>query len=128
LDARQFAVLAARIAAEQKAENVSVLDLRGLSNLADYFVIATGTSNRQMHAVMEHIAEQAKAWGREPFGVEDSPSASWLLVDYVDVVVHVFDEEHRRYYDLDGLWGDAPRVAWQNEAQVPAPAADAAMQ
>ncbi len=126
MEARDFAILAAHIAHQQKAENISVLDLRGLSNLADYFVIATGTSSRQMHAVLDHIAEQAKLVGREPFGLEDSPSASWLLVDYVDVVIHLFDEEHRTYYDLDGLWGDAPRVSWQNESPPNVPAADTA--
>ena len=108
----EFAVAAARIAAENKAENVCVLDLRGLSNLADYFVIGTGTSGRQMHAVLDHIMEHARTAGRRHLNVADASDASWLLADYVDVVVHLFDEEHRGYYDLDGLWGDAPRVEW----------------
>jgi ribosome-associated protein len=108
--AREFAVAAARIAVENKTENVCVLDLRGLSNLADYFVIGTGTSSRQMHAVLEYILAHARAADRRPYNVADTTDASWLLADYVDVVIHLFDEEHRSYYDLDGLWGDAPRV------------------
>lgn len=117
-DARAFAVMTARIAAEQKTENVCVLDLRGLSNLADYFVIGTGTSGRQMHAVLDHIREHAATVGRRHFNIGDSRDASWLLADYVDVVVHLFDAEHREYYDLDGLWGDAPRVEWQTSNDV----------
>ena len=112
-DGRSFALVAARIAAENKAENVVVLDLRGLSTLADYFVIGTGTSGRQMHAVVDRVLEHARTVGRKHFHISDSSDATWLLADYVDVVIHLFDEEHRNYYDLDGLWGDAPLVDWQ---------------
>jgi ribosome-associated protein len=112
-DARDFALAAARIASENKIEAVTILDLRGLSTLADYFVIGTGTSTRQMHAVLDELAKHAATMGRRAFNVADVSDASWLLADYVDVVLHLFDEEHRSYYDLDGLWGDAPRVSWE---------------
>jgi ribosome-associated protein len=111
-DAQPFAVAAARVAADLKTDDVQVLDLRGLSSLADYFVVGTGTSDRQMHAVLDRIEEQARRMGRKPFKVSDSRSANWILADYVDVVIHLFDRQHRDYYDLDGLWGDAPRVTW----------------
>lgn len=111
-DAEPFALAAARVAADLKTDDVQVLDLRGLSSLADYFVVGTGTSDRQMHAVLDRIEEQARRMGRKPFKVSDSRSANWILADYVDVVIHLFDREHRDYYDLDGLWGDAPRVTW----------------
>jgi ribosome-associated protein len=111
-DALDFAVAVARIAAANKTEDVAVLDLRGLSGLTDFFVIGTGTSDRQMHAVLDHIAAHARAADRHPFNIADTRSASWVLADYVDVVIHLFDAEHRDYYDLDGLWGDAPRVTW----------------
>jgi ribosome-associated protein len=107
-----FALAAARLAAENRAEDVAVLDLRGLSGVADFFVVATGSSERQMHAVLEHIDEYGRAQGRRPFRVANSRAGAWLLADYVDVVVHLFDEEHRAYYDLDGLWDDAPRLDW----------------
>jgi ribosome-associated protein len=116
-DIREFARAAARIASENKLENVSILDLRGLSRLADYFVIGTATSSRQMHAVLDYIAEYAGTLGQGPFRTADATDASWILADYVDVVIHLFDEEHRSYYDLDGLWGDAPRVPCQPETE-----------
>lgn len=115
VDAREFAIAVARIAAADKTEDVTVLDLRGLSGLTDFFVIGTGTSDRQMHAVLDHIAEHAKALDRRPFKIADTRTATWVLADYVDVVIHLFDAGHREYYDLDGLWGDAPRVAWNDE-------------
>lgn len=110
MDAEAFAVQVARIAVENKAGHVRVLDLRGLSTLADYFVLATGTSNRQMHAVVDRVREYARTVDRAHFKISDTDNGSWILADYVDVIVHLFDEEHRAYYDLDGLWGDAPRV------------------
>lgn len=113
-DAQPFAIAAARVAAELKTDDVQVLDLRGISSLADYFVIGTGTSDRQMHAVLDRIEDQARLMGRKAFKVSDSRSANWILSDYVDVVIHLFDRKHRDYYDLDGLWGDAPRVAWNS--------------
>jgi len=116
-EALEFALAAARIAAEHKTENVQVLNLRGLSNFAEFFVLGTGTSPRQMHAVIDLIEEYARSVGREPFRVADSREAHWILTDYVDVVIHLFDPERREYYDLDNLWGDAPRVPWQDEEQ-----------
>jgi ribosome-associated protein len=110
--ARDFAVQAARIAADNKTENVRVLDLRGLSTLADYFVLGTGTSDRQMASTLQAVRDAGRAAERELLNVTDRSNASWLLADFVDVIVHLFDAEHREYYDLDGLWGDAPEVEW----------------
>ncbi|MBW7905776.1 MAG: ribosome silencing factor [Phycisphaerae bacterium] len=112
-EALSFAVDAARVAHDGKVEDVAVIDLRGLSSLADFFVIGTGTSSRQMHAALDQIARHAKSAGRKVYRVSDTRTANWILADYVDVVIHLFDAEHRVYYDLDGLWGDAPRVNWQ---------------
>jgi ribosome-associated protein len=80
-DARDFALAAARIASENKIEAVTVLDLRGLSTLADYFVVGTGTSTRQMHAVLDQLATYAATLGRRAFNVADVSDASWLLAD-----------------------------------------------
>jgi ribosome-associated protein len=112
-EAREFAIQAARIAFDNRATDVTVVDLRGLSSVADFFVLGTGTSDRQMHAVVDRIHDFARSVGRRPYKISDPASASWILTDYVDVVVHLFDREHRAFYDLDGLWGDAPRVEWQ---------------
>jgi ribosome-associated protein len=116
-EAAGFAIAAARIAAENRAEDVAVLDLRGLSSFADFFVVGTGTSDRQMHAALDFIADHARTLGRTPFRVANSREAYWILADYVDVVIHLFDAEHREYYDLESLWGDAPRVAWEPPAE-----------
>ena len=120
-DALEFACALARIAAENKTEDVAVLDLRGISSLADFFVIGTGTSDRQMSAVVDHIAAHAKTVDRRAFNVANTQTSSWILADYVDVVVHLFDAEHRAYYDLDGLWGDAPQVPWRRPEDEPDP-------
>ena len=112
-DAMKFAIDVARIVDENRSDNVCVLDLRGLSSLADFFVIGTGTSDRQMHAVLDLIKKYAKSIERRPYNIADSSSASWILADYIDVVIHLFDVEHREFYDLDNLWGDAQRVDWQ---------------
>lgn len=109
-DAHDFALDVAAIARDLRTEEVAVLDLRGISSLTDFFVIGTGTSERQMSAVFDRIQEHAKAIGRQAFKVADTRSSKWMLADYVDVVIHLFDEEHRAYYDLDGRWGDAPRL------------------
>ncbi|MBU0639677.1 MAG: ribosome silencing factor [Planctomycetes bacterium] len=118
-DGLRFAVDVARIAADNRTGAVAVLDLRGLSNLTDFFVIGTGTSDRQMRAVLDLIAEHARQVGRQRFNVANTREATWILADYIDVVVHLFDVQHREYYDLDSLWGDAPQIAWQRD-----PAAD----
>ncbi len=110
----RFAVQVARIASENRTEDVSILDLRGLSSISDFFVIGTGTSDRQMHAVLDHVKQHARTVQRTPFNVADSRSSVWILADYVDVVLHLFSVEHRAYYDLDSLWGDAPRVEWRD--------------
>ncbi len=111
--ARKFAIEAARLMQENKCEDISVLDLRGVSPICDYFVIATGTSDRQMRAVTDHIRDMAKKAGDKPYGVAGFEEGTWIVMDYVDVIVHLFDGEQRAYYDLDSLWGDSPAVEWE---------------
>jgi len=109
----EFAKAVARIADDSRAEDVVVLDLRGISSIADFFVIATGSSDRQLRAIADKAEEYAKSMGQSRYGMSGYEGASWVLVDYVDVVLHLFDPERRRYYDLELLWGDAPRIAWE---------------
>jgi len=108
--ARAFAVESARIAKENRCTDVVVMDLRRLSNTTDYFVIATGTSNRQMRTVVDEISKAAKDIGRMRLGMAGYEQARWIVLDLIDVVIHVFDQEYRDYYDLEMLWGDAKRV------------------
>ena len=112
IDPRQFTIEAARILSDDKCEDVIILDLRGKSSVTDYFVIATGTSDRQMSATADHIDEHAHKIGLRLFKNKRLDSEVWVLMDYIDVVIHIFDGEHREYYDLELLWGDAPKVDW----------------
>jgi ribosome-associated protein len=114
LEGENFAIALARVADENRAEDVVVLDLRGLTSIADFFVIATGTSDRQMRAVIDHMDELAKPAGQKRFGLAGYETAQWILADYVDVVVHLFNAEKRHYYDLELMWGDAPRINWRD--------------
>ena len=106
-----FAAAAAKIALELKCSDVTVMDLRGLSPATDFFMIATGTSDRQRRTVIDEITQLAKTSGFQRFGQAGYEQGRWILVDFVTVVVHVFDEEYRKYYDLEMLWGDAKQLA-----------------
>jgi ribosome-associated protein len=92
-----------------------VLDVSGLSPVCDYFVLATGTSPRQMRTVADEIVELAEAQKFKPLSESGFDSATWVLVDCVDVIIHLFNEDSRRYYDLDNLWGDAKPVEWREQ-------------
>jgi ribosome-associated protein len=111
--ARAFALAAAKIAAERHCSDIVVLDLKGKSPATDYFVIATGTSDRQMRTVADEVCEAAKEQGQQRFGRAGYEQARWILLDFVDVVIHIFDREYRDYYDLELLWGDAKRLKWE---------------
>lgn len=111
--ARQFAIDAARLMTDEKCEDVVVLDLRGVSPVCDFFVIGTGTSDRQMRAVADHVEQLGKSIDDPPYGVNGLEEGVWIIVDFVDVVVHLFDAERRLYYDLESLWGDGTVVKWE---------------
>jgi ribosome-associated protein len=93
---------------DRKADKLVVLNLQGLTSMSDYFVLATATSDRQAQALADAVQEAMKGEGRRPTSVEGYPSAAWILLDYGDVVFHVFHDEARRFYGLERLWGDAP--------------------
>ena len=113
-----FAVEAARLAHDDKCGHVLVLDVTDLSQVTDYLVIASGTSDRQMATVLQHIMELGKEHGVSPFGRHTDTSSMWFLADFVDVVVHLFEPNARAHYDLEMLWGDAARIAWQRPDQI----------
>ncbi len=108
--AKAFALAAAKAAAESHCSDIVVLDLSGKSPATDFFVIATGTSDRQMRTVADEINEAAREVKFQRFGRAGYEQARWILLDYVDVVIHIFDSEYRDYYDLELLWGDAERL------------------
>jgi ribosome-associated protein len=104
------AQLGARAALAKKAEGLLVLDLQAVSTIADYFVICTGASRVQLRAISDAVEERFKDEGFRVFHREGMPESGWLLLDYGDVVVHVFLPETREFYALDRLWGDAPEL------------------
>jgi ribosome-associated protein len=94
-----------------------VLDLTKITPIADYFVLTTGTSRRQMHAIAEEVDRVLEAAGSSRIGLEGYDNSTWILQDYGDVVLHVFTAETRALYDLEHLWADAPRIDWQNQVK-----------
>ncbi|RKY11081.1 MAG: ribosome silencing factor [Planctomycetota bacterium] len=107
---RAFAIAAANIAAERHCKDIAILDLAGKSPVTNYFVIATGTSPRQARTVADEISAHAKEADFARFGKAGYEQGRWILLDFVEVVVHIFDDEYREYYDLEILWGDAKKV------------------
>jgi ribosome-associated protein len=112
--ALERACLSARVAADNKARDVLVLDMRGVTPLYDYFVLATGTSRRQIHTLAEEIDAALRAAGDRRLSIAGYEASKWVVQDYGDVVVHVFDDDTRSYYALEELWADAPRIDWAN--------------
>ena len=114
--ALERACLSARVAADNKARDVLVLDMRGITPLYDFFVLATGSSRRQIHTIAEEVDAALRAAGDRRLGIEGYQASKWVVQDYGDVVVHVFDDDTREYYALEELWADAPRVDWEQHA------------
>jgi ribosome-associated protein len=114
-ESRQAAVAAARAAAAKQAEHITILDVHGLIVITDYFVICSGATERQVRTIVEEIEKALRDLGRKPVRREGESERRWVLLDYVDLVVHVFTEQEREYYDLERLWGDAPRSSWEDE-------------
>lgn len=104
---------AAALALERKADDVLGLDLQGISTATDYFLLATGKSDIQVQAIAEHVIDELKKESLRPSHVEGLQDGRWILVDYFDFVVHVFHPAVREFYQLEALWGDAPRRVFQ---------------
>jgi len=111
--AAERACLCARVAADHKARDITVLDMRGITPLYDFLVLATGSSRRQIHTLAEEIDAALRAEGDRRLGIEGYEASKWVVQDYGDVVVHVFEPEVRGYYSLEDLWADAPRLDWE---------------
>ena len=104
---------------DRKALDLVVIDLRGISDTADYFVLCSGTSEPHIRSLTDDLVDQLRGQGQRPWHVEGRQSLRWVLVDFVDVVVHIFGREARAFYGLERLWGDAPAThlpdAWEEE-------------
>jgi ribosome-associated protein len=109
----QLALAAAQTAEDNRGRDIVVLDVRKLTCMFDYFVIATGTSRRQLHAMSEEIDHKLEdELGDQRMGIEGYAESRWILLDYGTVVIHLFDEDTRKYFALEQLWAEATRVPW----------------
>ena len=108
---RQIAKEVQKLCEDKKGQDVLILDVRKLTDITAYFVIVSGNSTRHVHALGEHIRDGMKQKKVRPWHVEGQSEAKWIVLDYGDVIVHVFYTHTRKYYNLERLWGDAPRVS-----------------
>lgn len=111
------ACLAAKTAADNKGQDVVVLDLRSVTPVFDFFVLSTGPSRRVVHTIVEETDAALRAVGDQRMGVEGYDASKWVVQDYGDVLVHVFDPDTRDYYKLEELWADAKPIDWQAELE-----------
>ncbi len=110
MEAKEKALLAGELASQKKAEDIVVLEMKKVTNLTDYFVICSGTSSVHLEAVTDGIIEGLAREKIKPLGTEGSRASNWFLIDYGDVIIHVFREEARIFYRLENLWGDTKKV------------------
>ena len=109
----------ARLCEEYRGKDTVVLDLTAVTPIMDFFVITTGTSTRQMHALCDEVRVQMKARGNKPPATEGYEQSSWILQDWGDIVVHTFLPDARDLYDLEGLWADSRRIDWREVVAIP---------
>jgi ribosome-associated protein len=118
MDSKKLAFLCRDLAENRKAENIVVLDVRAVSSVTDYFVIASGTSEPHLRAITDEITDKLKAeHGLRPRAVDGTLQTAWVVLDFFDVIVHVMRADIRERYNLEGLWGDAPQVKPRKKAK-----------
>src|SRR3990172_10184593 len=113
LDSKEIAILCAKIADAKKAEDILIFDVRKLTSVTDFFIICNGFSERQLQSIASEIESQLHSHGIHEVGIEGYTNGRWILMDYVDVVIHLFDSEIHHFYHLELLWGDAPKLLWK---------------
>ena len=118
MSGREKAILCAREASRFKALDLVLLDVSGLSSFADFFIVCSGKSSRQVQGIADNLESGLKSMGIKPIGTEGKREGHWVLMDYGDVIVHIFYEPVRYFYDLESLWSEASRVEWE---QGPSP-------
>lgn len=116
-ESERLARVCAEAAADKKGEDIQVIDLRGISDFTDFFVVCSGTSDPQLKAIAGGIRTRVREeFGRGAFSEDGAPTSRWVVIDFAQVIVHVFHHEARSFYMLEDLWGDAPRVPFDAEA------------
>ena len=115
MNSLEIACLCARAADQRKAENVMVLDVRKISSVTDFFVIASGQVEQHLKAIRDEVDEKLHEAGVKARAVDGFPMSQWVVMDYTDVLVHIFAEKTREFYALEKLWGDAPVIDWDKK-------------
>ena len=110
IDGKERLLLCINASLKRKAKNLTILNVKEMSSFADYFIICSGTSDRQVQSIAASIRENLKEYGIIPLGIEGESLGKWVLMDYEDVIIHVFYEPIREFYDIERLWPDAPRM------------------
>ena len=113
LSPEEMSAAAAEAIDDKRGTDVVILDVGELLRIADVFVLATGSSKRQTLALAQEVEDQLKLYDRKPLRVEGKDTGEWVLIDYGDLVVHLFQQQTRDFYSLECLWGDAPRIPWE---------------
>ena len=114
-DAQAFAIAAARLCADRRCRDVRVINVAGISPITDFFILANANSSRQMKAICREVEEVAQEHKLAPLAAAQPSNDRWMAIDCVDVIVHLFSDEARAFYDLDSLWGDATEVRWTRD-------------
>jgi len=122
MKSEELAIICAKAADEIQAENIKILDLRGISSLTDFMIICSGTSMPHLKAILREIANNVEemAKGERPNAKEGRTDTRWVVMDYIDVMIHIMHEEMRDLYALEELWGDAPTLPWKEEEETTA--------
>jgi ribosome-associated protein len=116
ISTKRSVLLSVNAALEKKARRILVLNVKKMSSLSDYFIICSGNSDRQVQAIASFIEETLKKAGKRPIGIEGERVGKWVLMDYGDVVIHIFYDPIRDFYDLERLWTDVPRLEIEDDA------------
>ena len=116
MESKTLAFTCARLADNKKAENIALLDLRSISSIADYFVIVTGSNEPHLRAIVDEITEKLRLdHNVRPFSIDGAKITPWIVLDFIDVLVHVMNDEFRELYDLENLWGDGEKIDFKSD-------------
>ena len=116
MESKTLALTCARLANNKKAENIALLDLRSISSIADYFVVVTGSNEPHLRAIVDEITEKLRLdHNVRPLSIDGAKITPWIVLDFIDVLVHVMNDEFRELYDLENLWGDGEKIDFKSD-------------
>lgn len=116
ISTKKYVLMSVNAALEKKARRISILNVKKVSSISDYFIVCSGSSDRQVQAIASFIEETLKKQGKRPLGIEGERVGKWVLMDYGDIIIHIFYEPIRDFYDIERLWTDVPRLEIDDDA------------